>query len=125
MSVFHLAHLNYYGRGGIILTCGFNLLFQMTHEVECHLFMFIDNFCSLSDEVSKSFAYFSIGLPFFFSHGFLRVLYIFQMCILFEEIQVCQYFFKCVFELRFRHFKLWLFKKCGLAETLSLDTSRQ
>lgn len=84
VSVFHLAHLNY-GKGGIILTCGFNLLFHMTHEVECHLFVFTDNFSSLSDEVSKSSAYFSIGLP-FFSHGFLRVLYIFQMCILSEEI---------------------------------------
>lgn len=36
----------------------------MTHEVEHFLFMFID---ILSDEVSKSFAYLSIGLALFFS----------------------------------------------------------
>ena len=38
----------------------------MTHEVEHFLFMFID---ILSDEVSKSFAYLSIGLALFFTYS--------------------------------------------------------
>lgn len=60
--MFHLTHLNYSGRCGIILHCALIYIFHMTHEVQHLLFMFTDHFNSSSDQISKFFAYFSIGL---------------------------------------------------------------
>lgn len=57
----------------------------MTHEVEHLLFMFIHYFDTLSDEVAKSFAHLPMSCL-SLTPWFVRALYIFQMCILSEEM---------------------------------------
>lgn len=72
---------------GMVQDCTVILIyiFQMSQEVECFLFMFIDHFDIFSDEVSKSFVHFSTGLSLFFSLIFRSCLYISNV-ICFEEM---------------------------------------